>query len=90
MQLDSKRSRIKMLHQRLEDMELRHNLARPIPSVRIRGCSHPECGQTKPRNLPPDVLIIQLGCKYRCPGREQPVDDQHPVHANETGEQSSN
>lgn len=88
MQLDSKRSRLKMLHQRLADMELRNNLARPIPSIRIRSCSHPECGQTKPHNLPADVLIIQLGCQYRVPGRAARTDNQHPLHATETGEQN--
>ena len=89
MQLDSKRSRLKMPHQRLADMELRNNLARPIPSIRIRSCSHPECGQTKPHNLPADVLIIQLGCQYRVPGRAARTDDQHPVASDATSEQDS-
>ena len=87
MQLDSKRARLKLLHQRVADMELKLSLAQPIPSIRVRTCSHPECGKTKPRNLPADVLIIQLGCRHAVPGR---TTHQHPVVPDEEGQPSSN
>ena len=73
MQLDSKRARLKMLHQRLADMELKHSLAQPIPSVRVRTCSHPECGPRTPRNAPEDALIIRMGCKYAPPFPPHPT-----------------
>ncbi len=84
--LNSRRSRLKMLHQRLADIELKHSLAQPIPTIRVRTCRHPECGKTVPRNLPADVLIIRLGCKHAIPGR---TTNQHPSSPDEEGKQSS-
>ncbi len=65
--LDSRRQRLKMLHQRLTEVELQHEMAQPIPTLRIRTCSHPECGARKPRSLPADVMLIYMGCKYEVP-----------------------
>ena len=78
-----------MLHQRLAEVELLHEMAQPIPTLRVRTCSHPECGARKPRSLPADVMLIYLGCKYAVPGRERPTTDQHPLDGSSAGEQGS-
>jgi hypothetical protein len=65
---DSKRTRLKLLNQRLSEVEQRLKMAAPIPVFRVRSCMHPECGATKPRNAPPDALFIYLGCKHSIPG----------------------
>ena len=66
--LESRRHRLKMLHQRLAEAELRASMAQPIPTLHVRTCSHPECGAKRPQNPPADLLIINLGCKYAVPG----------------------
>jgi hypothetical protein len=67
--LDSRRSRLKLLHQRIADLDLANQTAKPIPTIRIRTCSHPECGVlcTTATKLPQDALLIQMGCKYLSP-----------------------
>ena len=65
--LDSRRTRLKLLHSRIADLEQRLQMAAPIPVFRIRTCIHPECGPRKPKNLPEDALVIVMGCKHEMP-----------------------
>ena len=70
--LNSRRARLKLLHQRLEDIEARNRMAQPIPVLRCRTCSHPECGTRKPQSTPHDHLIIHMGCIHDAPTTSQP------------------
>ena len=66
--LDSRRTRLKLLHHQIAELERRNQMAAPIPVHYVRGCAHPECGSRMP-NLHPgsDALIIKLGCKHASP-----------------------
>jgi len=68
--LDSRRTRLKLLHQQIAELERRNQMAAPIPVYYVRGCSHTECGSRVP-HLPPgsDALIIKLGCIHQSPSQ---------------------
>ncbi len=69
----TRKSRLKTLAQQLAAMEASASRAAPITIIRCRKCSHEECGQRLPANLPADALVIWQGCIHQCPtGTEQP------------------
>ena len=71
----TRKSRLKTLAQQLAAMEASASRAAPITIIRCRKCSHEECGQRLPSQLPADALIIWQGCIHEVPcpsGTEQP------------------
>jgi hypothetical protein len=63
----TRKSRLKTLAQQLAAMEASASRAAPITIIRCRKCSHEECGQHLPSQLPADALIIWQGCIQEVP-----------------------
>ena len=63
----TRKSRLKALAQQLAAMEASASRAAPISVIRCRKCSHEECGQRLPSQLPADCLIIWQGCLHQVP-----------------------
>ena len=70
----SKKARLKQLAEQLERMEATAARQSPIEVIHCRGCSHPECGQKRPRSAPADALIVYLGCIHESPTRNSTED----------------
>lgn len=74
--LDSRRTRLKLLHQRIAELETAAQMAQPIPVFYVRSCSHTECGSRMPSiPLGSDALVIKLGCKYASPSQHTAEDE---------------
>ena len=63
----TRKSRLKTLAQQLAAMEASASRAAPISVIRCRKCSHEECGQRLPSQLPADALVIWQGCIHQAP-----------------------
>ena len=70
--LMAKRARMQNLVEGIQQLETRLERAQPITVLRVRDCDHPECGELMPAEVPPDCLILQLGCMHAIPNAEPP------------------
>ena len=74
--LDSRRTRLKLLHQRIAELETAAQMAQPIPVIHARSCAHTECGTRMPRISPgTDALIIRMGCIHESPSQHTSEDE---------------
>ena len=65
--LQPPKARLQALLAGVEAMEARVLQAKPIHTLRVARCGHPECGCSPPVELPADALVIEMGCKYAVP-----------------------
>ena len=65
--LQPRKARLQALVAGVEALEAKVLQARPIQTFRVARCGHAECGCDPPEEMPPDALVIELGCRYAVP-----------------------
>ena len=65
--LQPPKARLQALLSGVEELEARVLQAKPIRTLRVARCGHPECGCAAPAELPADALVIEMGCRYAVP-----------------------
>jgi hypothetical protein len=70
--LQPPKARLQALLSGVEELEARVLQAKPIKTIRVARCGHPECGAAPPAELPVDALVIEMGCAYAVPQIQMP------------------
>ncbi len=70
--LQPPKARLQALLSGVEELEARVLQAKPIKTIRVARCGHPECGAAPPAELPVDALVIEMGCQYAVPQISMP------------------
>jgi hypothetical protein len=66
------KARLQALVEEVNRLEARVHASSPIAVFRVARCGHLECGCQLPSEMPPDALVIEMGCKYQIPSIEPP------------------
>ena len=65
--LQPPKARLQALLSGVEALEARVLQAKPIQTLRVARCGHPECGAAPLAETPADALVIEMGCRYAVP-----------------------
>ena len=69
------RKRLELLQEGLADLQGELRMQAGIPVLLVADCGHPECGPSRPDEIPEDALVVALGCSHEVPQVEAPLDE---------------
>ena len=70
--LKPRKARITELLGEINSLEAELKRSAPITVIRWCRCGHAECGVALPKELPPDALLIEMGCRHEVPDVKPP------------------